>query len=262
MPVSLPADMAAARLLARLRTRRYGCSLDVRERVSSTNDEARAAAEAGAPDGHVVVADLQDAGRGAHGRRWASPAGTDLYLSIVIRPTIELAALPPLTLAVGLGVAEACDTLLSPGSAARVKWPNDVWLGGHKCAGVLVETTSSGARIDAAVVGIGLNVNRRRFEGLLAGRATSLAAEHGAPLDRAEVLAVLLERVEGWVDRFVARGPGPVVEALEPRLLFRGERVRIDGLEGRLGGILPDGALRLETASGVRSVRTGSLEPI
>src|SRR5689334_18189002 len=101
------AEIAAERVLPQLRTVRYGRSLRVLATTDSTNDDAHEDAARGALDGHVVVADAQRSGRGSHGRTWASPAGTDLYLSIVARPELSLNELPPLTLAVGLAVAEA-----------------------------------------------------------------------------------------------------------------------------------------------------------
>src|SRR6185503_19101937 len=121
----------------------------------------------------------QRRGRGSHGRSWASPSGGDLYLSIVARPQLPLAQLAPLTLAVGLGVADAADAVLGAAARApaRVKWPNDVWLGGKKCAGILVETRS-GSAAPELIVGVGVNVNRVSFPDELAVTATSLRLAH------------------------------------------------------------------------------------
>ena len=167
---------------AALGTLAYGRSLDLRAQTRSTNDDARAAAEAGAPRGHVVVADTQSAGRGSRGRTWSSPAGVDLYLSIVERVPLPLSKIPPLTLAVGLGVADAVDALVGPG-CARVKWPNDVRVGERKCAGILVETSSAGHKPGPIILGIGLGVNRTEWESELAGcgsRAAKRAPERMA----------------------------------------------------------------------------------
>lgn len=249
-------ELSPARVAARLSTIRYGRSLDVRAETGSTNDDAREAAAEGAPDGHVVVADRQRAGRGARGRSWDSPGGTDLYVSIVARVPLSPARLPPLTLAVGLGVAEAVRAS-APDADVDIKWPNDVRLGGRKCAGILIETVSSGGRIESAVIGIGLDVNRREFDPGL--EASSLALAIGRSLDRADVLAAVLGRVEAEVDRFVARGPGDVVARVAPRLAWRGERVRVDELEGELLGLAADGALALRIDGETRTVRAGTL---
>jgi BirA family biotin operon repressor/biotin-[acetyl-CoA-carboxylase] ligase len=263
--MSAPAELAPERVQALLRTLRYGRSLRVLPETDSTNDDARAEAERGAVDGHVVLADAQRRGRGSHGRSWASPVGTDLYLSIVARPELPLAQLAPLTLAVGLGVAEAVDTVLrdSTTATARVKWPNDVWLGDKKCAGILVEARSTHERVEL-VIGVGLNVNRLGFPDELAASATSLRASRvdHEPLDRAGVLAALLFQIELRVDAFVREGGEPLSRALEPRLALVGTRVRCDGKEGTLVGVAPSGALRLATEAGLVELISGRIERV
>ena len=268
--MSAPSDLLEDRVQVLLRTLRYGRSLRVLPETDSTNDDARADAAAGAVDGHVVVADAQRHGRGSHGRSWASPAGTDLYLSIVARPERPLAQLAPLTLAVGLGVVECVDAMLGNQALApaRVKWPNDVWIGTKKCAGILVEARAvagPGSAPERAelVIGIGLNVNRLDFPEELATSATSLRAsrEPSTLLDRAMVLVTLLRHVERRVDHFVARGGEPLAAALQPRLALRGTRVRCDGREGTLLGVASSGALRLATDSGMVELISGRIEP-
>jgi BirA family biotin operon repressor/biotin-[acetyl-CoA-carboxylase] ligase len=157
-----------------------------------------------------------------------------------------------------------------------VKWPNDVWLARRKLAGILVESASSSDALQPVIVGIGLNVNRRSFpEGLdtapvslaLARDAASAAALDGAlagepgRLDRAEVLAKLLGKLEHWIDRFVREGTAPVIRALEPRLALLGENARCEDVTGIVTGITADGALRLRTAQGERSLVSGTLRP-
>lgn len=264
-------ELSARQIAAQLSTERYGRSLDVRAETGSTNDDARAAADAGAASGHVVVADAQRRGRGSHGRSWSSPAGTDLYLSIVERAQLPPHAIPVLTLAVGLGVSRAVETL-APGREVRVKWPNDVWLDGRKCAGILVESSSTGARIDAFVIGIGLGVNRTEWPPELARTATSLRAARALgearpnwdepPLDRAAVLARVLLEVEAAVTTLVTLGPAPTVAALGARLALVGQSVRVGDEAGVLLGLAESGALRLRTERGaVREVIAGTLRP-
>jgi len=270
----IAAELERSRLQALLQTRSYGRSLRVLELTDSTNDDAKRDATAGAADGHVVLADAQRAGRGSHGRSWDSPPGMDLYLSIVARPPLPLAALPPLTLAVGLGVADAVERLVGPGTARRavVKWPNDVWLSGRKCAGILVETSSAGASplaVDtdagrpAVVIGIGLNVNRVDWPEELRASATSLRTEASSPqpLDRGVALAELLQAVEAWVERLVTAGGDAIAAALQDRLALRGERVRCGETIGVLQGVAPSGAIRIATAGGVRELLAGRLFP-
>jgi BirA family biotin operon repressor/biotin-[acetyl-CoA-carboxylase] ligase len=256
------ADLDPQRLARDLRTSRFGRSLRVLALTDSTNDDARADALAGAPDGHVVIADSQRAGRGSHGRVWTSPAGSDLYLSIVARPQLAFAALPPLTLAVGLGVADAVQALLPDhGACTEVKWPNDVWLLGKKCAGVLVEASTIGSDLGPVVIGIGLNVNRLEWAEGLAATATSLRIARGEPLDRGAALCALLFAVESWVDRFVDEGGQAIAAALDARLAMRGQRVRCAEHEGTLLGVASSGAIRIATAHGTRELIAGRLEP-
>lgn len=259
-----PVDLAPGRLQTLLRGPRYGRSLRVLAETASTNDDARADAVAGAPDGHIVVADCQSAGRGSHGRTWASPAGSDLYLSIVARPAMPLAELPPLTLAVGLGVSDAVLRTLDvdDGLVPEVKWPNDVWLRGRKCAGILIEASSLGEVAGPVVIGIGLNVNRMQWPDELRSTATSLRAERagGEPLDRGRVLALLLEEVERWVDIFTARGGAAIASALDDRLALRGRRVQCGAVNGTLVGIAASGAVRIATDRRIEELVAGRLE--
>ncbi len=248
-------SLDAARIASLLATDRFGRSLDVRARTGSTNDEARDAR--GVPDGHVILADAQDRGRGARGRSWASPGGTDLYFSIVLGPAgLDPARLPPLTLAVGLGVVSACEELVGEGFA--IKWPNDVILGDRKLAGILVESMSSGARLERVVIGVGLDVNREAF-GELAEIATSLRLVAGRALDRERVFALVLGAIEREVSRFVAHGPDAIVPRVGARLAWRGRAVECEGVRGILRGLRADGALRVATNDGERALVSGTL---
>ncbi|HEX7480903.1 MAG TPA: biotin--[acetyl-CoA-carboxylase] ligase [Polyangiales bacterium] len=256
--------LSAESVVPRLRTQRYGRSLHFLPVTGSTNDDAKAAALAHAPDGHVVIADMQQAGRGSHGRTWTSPQGEDLYFSIVARPSVAFPELPPLTLAVGLGVAEAVDDLLGAPTRlprSQVKWPNDVWVAGKKCAGILVEANALGSTLDFVVIGIGLNVNRLSFPDELGHSATSLRANQPelAVLDRADTLCHVLLSVERWVDRFTSAGASSVSAALQPRLLLRGQRARCGDVLGIVRGVSPQGALRMETATGLQELIAGRL---
>jgi BirA family biotin operon repressor/biotin-[acetyl-CoA-carboxylase] ligase len=253
-------DLHLEVIAPQLTTRRFGRSLEIRELTGSTNDDARGAANEGAADGHVVVADAQQKGRGARGRSWVSPPGTDLYLSIVAQVDVPLAELAALTLAVGLGVAEAVE-FLAPNAQAEIKWPNDVWVAGQKIAGILVEGASLGERALPVVIGIGLNVNRESFPSDLDTPATSLKLVAGAHVARARALSVLLARVEHWVDRFAAGGKVDVITAVNRRLCLRGRSARCDDLSGIVEGVAGSGALLLRVGDQVRELYAGTLRP-
>ena len=240
----------------------WGKSLVVLDCTGSTMDDAATAAQQGVPSGHLVVADQQTRGRGAHGRHWVSPPGQDLYFSLIVRPTVEPSSTPLITLAAGLGVRDAVARLL-PNRSVEVKWPNDVWIGRRKCAGVLVETRTLGTQIESLIIGVGLNVNRTRWPVELADSATSLRMERDerAPFDRAEVLVHILSHMERSVGDLVRDGAPGVVSALRPHLALLGKRVRWEEGNGLFDGIDEDGAARVRTAAGLVSLHAARIEP-
>lgn len=173
--------------------------------TGSTNDDARALALAGAPEGTVTLASAQNAGRGRFGRVWASPEG-GVYLSAVLRPE-SLAETGPLPLVIGLGVARGIERL---GVDTRLKWPNDVLLDGRKLAGVLVESRSAGTETAWVIAGIGVNVYRPRTTGT---ETVQEAAEGAAYLEdvlaapaRVAVAAAVLDGIAHAYRRSVAGG--------------------------------------------------------
>ncbi len=177
---------------------------------ASTNDEAASWARGGAPHGAVVVADSQTAGRGRQGRTWHSPPGECLYFSTVLRPSLPVRELPPITLAVGVAVAE---TVTRFSVTPTLKWPNDVLVGKLKIAGILTETASQGERADHVIVGIGVNLNVTSFPADLSPIATSLRLLRGRPVDRMHFTAVLCERLENWYEHFIIDGPDQIKAA-------------------------------------------------
>ena len=191
----------------------------VHHRVTdSTNERARELALAGAPSGTVVTAGEQTAGRGRKGRRWSAPAGAALLCSVILRPLETHHALLPL--AVPLAVCEAAEALAPV--ECKVKWPNDVWLGERKLAGVLIEARPP----EWAVIGVGLNlaVADEEFPPDLRWPATSLG--HGVGADQA--LASLLMALGRWA----AAGPEAVVAAFADRDALRGRDVAWEGAGG------------------------------
>jgi len=244
-------------LRAALAEKRYGHSLTLLKCTTSTMDEARRAADNGAPDGHLIVAEAQTEGRGSRGHAWSSPPGKDLYVSLVLRPRLTPRDRPPLTLAVGLGVATVIAE--ETGEQTTVKWPNDVWLGGRKTAGVLVETSLRADREDAVLVGIGVNVNRDEFPAPLATHATSLRLATGRDWSRTDLLVRILAAIEPRI-ALLEQGMRPTLLAeLTAHLALRGRWVRCADTHGRLLGVDDDGALLLERAGQRVRCLTGPL---
>lgn len=231
----------------------------------STNDEAARLAAAGAEHGTVVVAGAQRKGRGRLGRSWFSPPGESLYLSCVLRPETAPDALPPVTLAAGLAVAEAVAAAVP---LVRVHWPNDVVVDGRKLAGILTEMTTRGARVEAAVLGIGVNVNVAAFPADLGRPATSLFIETGRRRELGEVRGEILDQLEIWLERFFAEGVAAVARGWQRWGGMAGERVRVDLGGGRLlvgiaGGLAPDGGLMvIEDGGREVVVRAGDVQRV
>lgn len=230
----------------------------------STNDEAARRARDGAAHGTVVLARTQTAGRGRDGRAWQSPPDAGLYLSAVVRPPLALAAVPPLTLAIGVGL---CDALRESGAAGAVlKWPNDILVERAKLAGVLVEAQSEGARLGAVIVGIGVNLRGARPPALHATTIAEAAGLADDAVDRERVLAAVLAEVGAWIDRYIAGGLAEVVPAWQARMAHGlTARATIVGraVVGELAGLAPDGAVVLRDAAGVTHVvRSGDVEVV
>lgn len=220
--------------------------LMVRDDVDSTNDEIRRLAEAGAPDGRIVVADRQTAGRGRRGTAWVCPPGEALAFSVLMRPPGPKGLWPRLALAAGLAVAEGLETF---GVAAGIKWPNDVWIGGKKVCGVLAE-----AGADFVVVGIGVNVNVTAFPEELSSIATSLRLETGIEANRAEVLLAILYRLELRRHQIGDDFPA-LLDAVRSRCVLTGKEVALQAADGRREGVIEGigdgGELLLRGAAGV-----------
>jgi len=209
--------------------------------TSSTNEEARAWARAGAKHGSVVVADFQSAGRGRFDRVWESASDQNLLLTVVLRLNLPRPALLPL--AIGVGVLRCLKKLSAPLNV-EVKWPNDVLIDSRKCAGILVESPEDGLFL----VGIGLNVNQDSFPEHLTGEPTSLLLEAGRRFDRREVYSVLLREL----DQVLLDLPGPeFIGQYSAHLAGIGTEISIsDGKTGMFEGVNEEGALLLETNHG------------
>lgn len=267
----------------------FFASVEVAASLPSTMIRAAELAAAGAPEGAIVLADVQTAGRGRLGRRWATPPGAALMLSVVLRPQLPPARTWAVLAAAGVALVDATSALLSgepPGDgaaataqplAAALKWPNDLLIGGRKAAGLLAErhltAGDAGTSADGAAVVLGMGVNvAQSLEELPAevrDRATSLAvaaaALGAAPPDRLELLEV-------WSRNFVARyrmlGPdgSGILPDYRRRLDTLDREVRVDrlggpSLHGRAVGVHPDGSLSVQLPDGSEvEVATGDVE--
>lgn len=251
-----PLDAAALAGLA------PGLVVEVLETAASTNAVAAAQARDGAPDGHVVVAEHQTAGRGRLDRSWETPPRASLTFSVVLRPTVPAADWPWLPLLTGHTVAK---TLRAAGYAAVVKWPNDVLIGDKKVAGILVERieTPTGP---VAVVGVGLNVSQQPDE-IPVPTGTSLALESGVEPDRTALLVALLSGLREAFDAWQAGGDEGTAHlrssyAAACDTVGRDVRVALpsgETLVGRATGIDDAGRLEVSGSDGPSVVGAGDV---
>ncbi|HEU5206291.1 MAG TPA: biotin--[acetyl-CoA-carboxylase] ligase [Gaiellaceae bacterium] len=192
------------------------------------------------PEGAIVVADHQTAGRGRLGRTWETPPGKALLVSILLRPPDERNP-AEISLVAGVAVADALERTL--GLSVQLKWPNDVMLRRRKVAGCLAE-----ARDDVVVLGIGVNVNQTRDE--LPATAGSVLTLTGRELDREDLLATLLEDLVARYRAWSEGGLGAVYEGLGPRDFLRGRNVSVNGTSGVATMIDRQGRLEIRVAHG------------
>lgn len=218
--------------------------------IGSTNDEARRLASLGEPEGAVVAADSQTAGRGRAGRAWVTPSGAAIAMSVILRPRTAPAHLTQIALVGGLAVLEGVRQVVD--LPLQIKWPNDVLARGKKVAGVLAEASFAGEMLEYVVIGIGVNVNAGPPSDLmLEYAATSLAAEAGSPLDREAVMNSILA---AFAARYSQLGAPELAAAWSEHLAMRGEPVRVAGMAGtfigRLEGVTGEGAMVVRLENG------------
>lgn len=224
--------------------------LTVLATTGSTNDDARQAAAQGAPTGSVFVADAQDSGRGRGAHRWHSPPGSNIYLSLVARPAIAPALMAPISLVVGVALAMTVDDLLGGPERAAIKWPNDVYVDARKLAGILVEASTRGDAPPELIIGVGLNVSLETFPDELAARATSLKRLGCEQLDRNEIVARLIHRIETQLSAYEGRGMPSILEQLGRRDFLRGRAVTVGEVSGTAAGIDEQGRLIIRDSEG------------
>ncbi len=189
-----------------------GPALDFDE-VDSTNRVAFEMARDGAREGTVVVAGRQLNGRGRMSRRWESASANGLYCSIILRPPIDPIAAPQATFVAALAAASALGQV--SGAVCRIKWPNDILIGGKKVCGILSEAMPGDAGMDFIVVGFGVNVNntRREFPAEFAANATSLYLATGLNFEHSDILSAIRTSFEFWYRVWLREGFGRVRES-------------------------------------------------
>jgi len=252
-------------VLSRLSSRSFWKSFSFFPVTDSTNSRAAEAAERGAPHGTIVCADAQTGGRGRFDRRWESPPGVNLYVSILLRPAVDPQHAPQLTLVTAVALAKAVEEAANV--PAFLKWPNDLYLAGKKAAGILAEMSADADRLRHVVIGVGLNVNAgiADLPGELRHTATSLRLVAGRTFRRPEVLALFLDRFAESYRDFLAGGLKLLLPEWNRRSLLAGKRILVRCREedawGTASGVNEAGMLlfRREGAKGEELLHSGEI---
>jgi BirA family biotin operon repressor/biotin-[acetyl-CoA-carboxylase] ligase len=249
VPDILTPDMLRQRLKGSL----FGKHIHHFFKTDSTNRVALELGHAGEPEGTVVLAEEQTAGKGRAGRAWQSDRAAGIYVTLLLRPRLAPVQAPLLTMMAGLSARAAIEA--QTGLAPDLKWPNDLLLAGKKVGGILTEMHAEPSQVRFVIVGIGLNVNQEKFTGDLGTTATSLRLETGKQVSRLELLVRLLREFENDYNRFVREGSGAVTEKFEAVSSYaKGKRVRVtngtESFAGTTAGLAPEGLLLVKRDDG------------
>jgi BirA family transcriptional regulator, biotin operon repressor / biotin---[acetyl-CoA-carboxylase] ligase len=249
VPDILMPDMLRQRLKGSL----FGKRIHHFFKIDSTNRVALELGYAGEPEGSVVLAEEQTAGRGRAGRSWHSERAAGIYATLLLRPKLSPVQAPLLTMMAGLSARAAIADVT--GLPVDLKWPNDLVVHGKKIGGILTEMHAEPSQVHFVIVGIGVNVNQEKFPAELAGIATSLRAETQRTQPRMEILVRLLREFESDYNRFIREGSASVVRRFQEVSSYaQGKRVRVtNGAESYAGvtaGLTAEGLLRVERDGG------------
>ncbi len=239
---------------AGLGTKRIGQRITYLEQCASTQIIAHQLAQEGAPDGTVVISELQTEGRGRLSRKWDSADGKGIWMSVLLRPDVPPHKAPQFTLVTAVAVIRAIRKVT--GLEPAIKWPNDILFGSKKATGILTELQSDADGIQALIIGIGINVNQETadFDPEVRKIATSLYLEAGKEVSRLELAQDMLRSLELYTDLYIAEGFTSLKHLWEAHSATIGKAVRArmakETLEGIAEGITEDGVLQLRTADG------------
>lgn len=246
-----------------LKTQSIGQTVHFFPVLDSTQITAHSIAKEGAVDGTTVIADQQVGGKGRMGRPWHSPSGSGIWMSIILRPELELHRCPQMTLLTAVAVVQAIrDTT---GLEAQIKWPNDILLNGKKICGILTELNAEWGNINYLIIGIGMNVNVPSFPQELQDIATSLYIEAGQEVKRVSLIQRILEHLEILYKLYIQDGFSAIKPLWESYANTIGRRVLIRGanqtMEGLALGIDDEGVLLVQKDDGqIEKVYSADIE--
>lgn len=249
----VPDTIAEEEVASRLQTERMGRQIRYFSRIDSTNQYAKRIAEEGAPDGTLIIADEQTAGKGRSGRTWVTPPAEAIAFTLLLRPELSPDRISMVTLVMGLAVTNAVNSLY--GVSAGIKWPNDVVIKGRKLCGILTEMSAEVRQVNYIVIGVGINANLTSFPEEIREIATSLRLELSRDINRAELIARVMAEFERLYAEFEVQGDlGAVMQEYNELCLNAGSKVRVldpnGEYTGTSRGINSMGELLVETEDG------------
>ena len=260
--VSVPDLLSEEELVSRIHTEWAGQEIHYFGSIDSTNIKAKEYAENGAPNGTLVVADQQTAGRGRRGRSWESPKGTNIAMSLVLKPEINPNHASMITLVAAMAVARAIEDVI--GEPVQIKWPNDIVLHGKKIVGILTEMSAQFDYINHIVVGIGMNVNTETFPEELQETASSLYLETGKKQNRALIIERTMVHWEHYYGEYLkTEDLSSLMKEYNSMLVNMGRQVRVldprEPFEGKAMGITKTGELIVDTWESRKLVASGEV---
>ena len=260
--LSVPDRLSESELQSIRKTSWAGKEIFYYDVIDSTNTRAKQLAEEGHGTGTLVVADRQDAGRGRRGRSWEGPAGSGIYMTLVLKPEINPNNASMLTLVAALAVSGAISTCA--GVQAGIKWPNDIVMDGKKVCGILTEMSAQFDYVNHIVVGIGINVHNESFPKEIEDVATSIYLQSGEHINRARLIEEILEQFERYYAIYLkTEDLSGLVNEYNSRLVNMQQKVRVldpnEPYEGKAMGITGRGELIVDTWESRKLVSSGEV---
>ncbi len=252
--VSRPDGIRPHEIKLKLKTKRLGHKQTYFDEIDSTQIMAHQYAQNGVPEGHLVVTNEQTAGKGRLGRKWYAKAGTTIAMSLILRPDLPPQRTPQLTLLTAVAVIRAIKHVT--GIDCEIKWPNDILINGKKLVGILTEMHAEPDVVHSVIIGIGMNVNQNKEEipPEIQEIATSLAQEKGEKIERAGLIAAILNEFEQLYDLYLEHGFSVIRPLWEAHSISVGTylyaRTVREVIYGYAKGITDDGVLLLEDENG------------
>ena len=263
--LSVPDKMSADSIRLQLQTKTFGQHIHYVESIDSTQKMAKELANGDAVEGTLVIADEQSSGRGRMARKWSSPKGKGVWMSLIMKPNIPLMQAPQLTLLTAVAVAQGIEEAIA--IRPQIKWPNDILIDGKKVTGILTEMQAESDRIHSIIIGIGINVNQteRDFPEELQDIATSLYLQTNQIQSREKVINAVLTRLEWLYELYVREGFAPIKELWESFAISVGKMITATTpqkkIVGEALGITDDGVLLMKDAQGViHSIYSADIE--